>query len=129
MSIRIVCPNCHTAYNAADEQRGQRVRCRQCQAIFRAPDVPPPGSETGGTAARVKDSAQQQPAATPSGTAVDARQGKPSPKRKPARKIPVLGLLLILGGGSGSLLIIAASIVICVWLWNHPPDTWSAAKA
>src|SRR5262249_10292704 len=46
-----------------------------------------------------------------------------------ARKIPVLALMLVIGGVGGSLLIVAGSAVFCVWLWINPPDTWWASKS
>jgi S1-C subfamily serine protease len=44
------------------------------------------------------------------------------------RKIPPFALFLILAGVGGSLLIIAGSIVFCIWLWMNPPETWGVSK-
>jgi predicted Zn finger-like uncharacterized protein len=129
MSTRIVCPNCHTFYNATDDQRGRRVRCKQCQAIFHAvvpEDVahPPDGDGEG-----------QKPEAAPPAPPTNDRKRRPEPsdlgrprRKKSSRKIPLPALLLVIGGVGGSLLIVAASAVVCVWLWVNPPDTWWASK-
>jgi hypothetical protein len=50
-------------------------------------------------------------------------------QKKVSRKVPLVVLFLILGGVSGSLLIVAASAVLCIWLWRSPPDSWWAAKS
>src|SRR5262249_49386862 len=31
MAIRVVCPHCDAAFNVADELRGKKVRCRECE--------------------------------------------------------------------------------------------------
>jgi predicted Zn finger-like uncharacterized protein len=31
MSIRVVCPHCEAAFNVADDLRGKKVRCRECE--------------------------------------------------------------------------------------------------
>lgn len=125
MSTRIVCPNCHTAYNATDDQCGRRVRCKQCQAIFYAA-----GPEEGVhvAAADGAEEGQKTTAANPAVTG-NAGQGdraaraeSPSRKKKAPRKIPPFALFLIIGGVGGSLVIVAASIVICIWLWINPPE-------
>src|SRR5579871_5621481 len=38
MPIRVVCPNCQTSNSVADEQRGKKVRCRECDEPIRVPD-------------------------------------------------------------------------------------------
>jgi S1-C subfamily serine protease len=130
MSIRIVCPNCHMTYNATDDQRGQRVRCRQCQAIFRAAG-PEEGSDlpAGNEDDRVQEAAASRPAVTRDGKKREESNPNHRPPRKKAtRKIPPFALFLIIGGVGGSLLIVAASAVVCVWLWKNPPETWRASK-
>jgi predicted Zn finger-like uncharacterized protein len=107
MSIRIVCPNCATAYNATDDQRGRRVRCKACQAIFCAAGPEP---ET-----------PRNPDKEPNGIS------RPR-KRKSFRKIPPLALFLIISGVGGSLLIVAGSVMFCIWLWLNPPTTWRAGR-
>lgn len=37
MSIRITCPDCDTANNVADEMRGKKVRCRECERSLSVP--------------------------------------------------------------------------------------------
>lgn len=132
MSTRIVCPNCHTAYNATDDQRGRRVRCKQCQAIFHAVE---PGEPA--TFPAMTESGKGQPPATslPADPPAGRKPGEqatpngPSNRKKPARRISALVLLLILGGVGGSLLIIISSVLICLWLWKNPPDTWRVSRA
>src|SRR5436190_1714939 len=34
MSLRIVCPGCRAVYTVADELRGKKARCRECQTLF-----------------------------------------------------------------------------------------------
>jgi predicted Zn finger-like uncharacterized protein len=145
MSIRIVCPNCRTAYNAADDQRGRRVRCKQCQAIFLASagPVPLPGpTEEASVVPAISPIALAagnpgpEPVAGRSATTANApkrpaassHETRPRTKKVP-RKIPLLALFLILGGVGGSLFIVAASVVLCIWLWRYPLDTWQTAKA
>jgi predicted Zn finger-like uncharacterized protein len=131
MSTRIVCPNCHTVYNATDDQRGRRVRCKKCQAIFHAAGP----EDAADLQAADKDGKSKKPAGVSSAPSSEGR-GPPKevgtskgPRRqKSSRKIPALALLLIIGGVGGSLLIVAASAVFCVWLWVNPPDTWWASK-
>jgi predicted Zn finger-like uncharacterized protein len=129
MSTRIVCPNCHTTYNVNDDQRGRRVRCKVCQAIFHVANA------DDGTDLREAQSAERgAPAPLPSAlgaprsSMTEAGIRSRAVRNKPARKIPALALMLIIGGVGGSLLIVAASAVFCMWLWFNPPDTWRAAK-
>ena len=44
MAIKIVCPNCQTTYNLAEEQAGKKVRCKQCEAVI---TVGPPKIQLG----------------------------------------------------------------------------------
>jgi len=94
MSTRIVCPNCRTAHNATDDQRGRRVRCRYCQAIFYAAGP----EEQGGVAASLAEpvAGGKQPG--------KVTQKSRLHKAKATRKISPLVLLLILGGVGGSVL-------------------------
>ncbi|HLJ96482.1 MAG TPA: trypsin-like peptidase domain-containing protein [Gemmataceae bacterium] len=128
MSTRIVCPNCHAAYNATDDQRGQRVRCRQCQAIFYATE-----SEDWTDTPAGDDNSEEFVRATPDpDSRIAAGQAKRSdsrpPPRKRRRRLSALVLLLLMGGAGGSLFIVASSVFICLWLWNNPPDTWWTSK-
>src|SRR5439155_4620220 len=109
MSTRIVCPNCLTAYNATDDQRGRRVRCKQCQAIFHAaePGEPIREVEPASTASSVV------PAAGDNRETQGIAQASPRTKKAP-RRISALVLLLVLGGVGGSLLIILSSVFICL---------------
>jgi predicted Zn finger-like uncharacterized protein len=34
MPIHAVCPECEASYDLVDEQRGKKVRCKKCQAVF-----------------------------------------------------------------------------------------------
>ena len=130
MSIRIVCPNCRTAYNAAHDQRGRRVRCKNCQAIFLAVGPEDRANSFSGDLAcgeKVVASAQQTATAD---SRKAAENSSPSRRRRKRKwpKIPPFALFLILGGVGGSLLIVAGSLVFCIWLWMNPPDTWRNSK-
>jgi predicted Zn finger-like uncharacterized protein len=123
MSTRIVCPNCHTVYNATDDQRGRRVRCKECQAIFHAAGPEDGTREAQSAERRAPDSLRSALRAPRS-----AGNSSGPRRKKPSRKIPALALMLVIGGVGGSLLIVAASAVFCIWLWVNPPDTWWASK-
>src|SRR5436309_13718913 len=111
MSTRIVCPNCHTSYNATDDQRGRRVRCKQCQAIFHAPLFATTGFHLEAASSEPESNRGgklEALAAEPSAAPMDDTKEQPgvrsrAPKRK--ARIPRLVLFLILGGVGGSLLI------------------------
>jgi predicted Zn finger-like uncharacterized protein len=36
MPIHVVCPECRSAYDLIDDQRGKKVRCKKCQVVFTA---------------------------------------------------------------------------------------------
>jgi predicted Zn finger-like uncharacterized protein len=39
MPIQAVCPECQSAYQLADQQRGKKVRCKNCETVFVVPDA------------------------------------------------------------------------------------------
>src|SRR5437773_2231171 len=72
MSIRIVCPNCRAAYTVADELRGKKARCRECQTLFLIGAAAPPAAP-----------------ATPEPIKVEvADDGPPPPPAAPAQNTP-----------------------------------------
>src|SRR5205823_1959056 len=113
MSLRIVCPNCHTAYNATDDQGGRRVRCKQCQAIFAVPLIPMAGLSDPGKiqqAASDDSPAPKQPAGQAMTADPASSRGKAAgenrPRKRAGRTIPGLVLFLVAAGVGGSLLIV-----------------------
>jgi len=85
------CPQCQTRYRLAREKigpQGARIRCSQCQTIFRV-QAPPPGSPP--TPAEAKPS----PLAEPGAAAARPSAPAPAPAPAPARPLPPLARAVI----------------------------------
>lgn len=77
MPIHAVCPACRAAYQLAEQQRGKKVRCKQCDAVFEVADA-----SARPTAVR-RDSSVKRPAAAERPSAI--RSAAPRPAPAPAR--------------------------------------------
>jgi predicted Zn finger-like uncharacterized protein len=117
MPIQAVCPACRAAYQLAEQQRGKKVRCKQCDAVFVVAEV-----SARPTAVR-RDTSVTRPATPARANAPRSAAPRPAPARaKRAEDDDVVeargtksgsnplpwilgcamiggGLLLLLGGG------------------------------
>jgi predicted Zn finger-like uncharacterized protein len=137
MAINAVCPECRAEYNLADQQRGKKVRCKHCDAVFVA------GAALAKKTAEAEEVVEvvERPAAKPKPTAVTARRGAPTkvlrhaaeddaddsddadlqPKRGKGSKGGGSPLPWIIGGGVVGVAAIAGLIVTLVMVLRDPP--------
>src|SRR5712692_1595742 len=147
MAIQIVCPNCRTTYNVAEEQTGKKVRCKKCEAVFTAelpqakPDAPP---EERAALRRPKE----KPDAPADEEMIERRRPQPRsavparrrdryedddedfrPRRPRARKRKSshVGLFLIVGGVIASLFMVVGCVALALWLFTREPTKNGAA--
>jgi predicted Zn finger-like uncharacterized protein len=115
MPVRTSCPDCATSYTLADDQRGKKVRCKNCQAVFTVAAAPPPRKEPP-PAPVTERPARAVPKAAAS---APRRRADPEDDERPARRRPaaapegkktnaplfiglsVLAVLVVAGGGLG----------------------------
>ena len=135
MAIQIVCPNCQTTYNLAEEQSGKRVRCKKCETIFTAelpqakPDVPseelpapsrPEPVDQEGVARRRPQPRAATPARRRDRYADDDQEDfRTSRPRARKRRSSHLGLFLIVGGVIASLVMVIGCAVLALWLFTR----------
>jgi hypothetical protein len=80
MSVRVVCPSCNTAFDAADEFAGRTASCPACGA---AVPVPAPGALAPADAVEVVEEAAELPVAEPIPEAVPPAE---RPRAAPVRR-------------------------------------------
>jgi hypothetical protein len=113
MPFPVTCPECDSTQNVPDEAAGKKLRCKSCQAVFRA--EPPPESETERAPATRKrsrtDDEDRSRKSHPRDREDDRRRRdaeeddvRPG-RRKPRKRSPLplivglVGLVLVLGCG------------------------------
>ncbi len=140
MAVETRCPHCGMTYRVADQQAGQKVRCKKCHQAF---TVPPAPKRPVGQPAAGKPSARDIPIVEPidvealqPGTPplrpaarpvrvehVKRPQGRAS--KKPAREAKSRRLLLplLIGGAVAALVVLVAAGGLAVWLFlpRNPP--------
>jgi predicted Zn finger-like uncharacterized protein len=89
--MQIVCPNCKTSYQLADQAigaNGRSVRCARCQTLWHAvpPAIPAPAVEEAAAVAAFRSELGAGPAAT-ADSAVDMATAPPVPKAAPAEQM------------------------------------------
>src|SRR3954464_3192259 len=89
--MQIVCPNCKTSYQLADQAigaNGRSVRCARCQTLWHAvpPAIPAPAVEEAAAVAAFRSELGAGPAAT-ADSAVDMATAPPGPKAAPAEQM------------------------------------------
>jgi predicted Zn finger-like uncharacterized protein len=157
MSLRIVCPGCQAVYTVADDLRGKKARCRQCQLLFpiEAPAAPAAAPEAAVAAPPAAEPLQALPVETPAPApaapppvvqAVEpadrpAPRRAPPPRRRPAdddeprprrrRKQKSAGgliLLLLLGGGLFAFCIVGSVVLAIMYAFRDPAGDFSVVQ-
>ncbi|HEV3262195.1 MAG TPA: trypsin-like peptidase domain-containing protein [Gemmataceae bacterium] len=132
MSITATCPRCRNPYTLPDVLGGKRIRCKNCDTTFFAPERFGPGA--GHLAGLVVmedepvlldlDEAIQAPRRVPT-TAILP----PRPRRRPAGDRRPLPIPWIVGGVAGVLLILCGIAITAVLLQHGSPSTGARAQA
>lgn len=98
--MTVICPNCKTSYNLADDKArpGAKLRCTVCRQVFVLPDP---------AALAPQDEVLPSPPVSPTsggGQELSISIGTPARTKKGSRKFGVLFLMLLLGLGAGALM-------------------------
>lgn len=132
MAINTTCPECSAAYTLADQQRGKKVRCKHCSAVFVVA-----AASAKKNAAPAKEEVTERPTPRTRPSAVTARKGAPVKGRrdddeddpeikKPRRAAEGRNAMpWIVGGGLAAITIVVAGIVTLVVLLREPSKTAS----
>ena len=148
MPIHVVCPECQSAYDLAEEQRGKKVRCKKCANVFLAETAAPAKPAPKEAVREVKaalprpDRAPPKavaPAAPRRASARDDEDDDREVRRRPAppKKSGNLGTVLLIGGleawkhhYGGQELVVeqapAAPVPVTAPLVSPPPQTTEA---
>jgi len=117
MPIHAVCPECRSAYDLAEEQRGKKVRCKKCATVFVVgAAAQPPREETVREVEAVRGRAEHSspknvvPVAPRRSSARDDEDDDREARRRPAprKKSGGLGPVLLIGG----LAVIALVVIV-----------------
>lgn len=117
MSIRVVCPECGSTYAVAEELRGKKGRCRQCDASFviaesrEAPEAP---SED-------VPRRRERPA-----RGRDGRDDEPAPRTRPRKKRRQFSAVVPLVIVSGIIITVLAALGAGLGVWAYWKSQQSA---
>ena len=134
MSIQASCPNCGMTYALADQQAGQRVRCKKCQEAFKVPsaeervvqqrpaDTPPtrPGRPTE-RPSRSREDDRPTPSRRDESAAPRA-----SKKSRDEAPYPLIPMPLLIGGLVAGAVLLIGVIGAAAWIFtsaNISPTT------
>jgi predicted Zn finger-like uncharacterized protein len=121
MPIYAVCPECQSTYDLADDQRGKKVRCKKCQAVF---EVGAPAEPKRAEARRTVEPVAERPV-RPARKAYgrgDARREDDDydrdERRRPVKKKGSASPWLIIGG-VGAVCVVLLGGVVGIWAIFH----------
>jgi hypothetical protein len=88
--IKLNCPHCATAINAADEHAGKKVRCPACKGVLAVPGAagPAPSPQAvrpPAAASRTTRPVRPEPAGPPAITPAPPDRPYPAPRRRPTQ--------------------------------------------
>jgi S1-C subfamily serine protease len=139
MSIRITCPECKSVCKVEDDQRGKKVRCRECDRLLSVP--------AGGTKIVAKDAeddegfydARSKAAPASKRRDRDDDDDRPAARRDRDGGAPavakkggsgLLAVLLIAGGGVVALGLVGVLLIVAIlFVWTSAPDGRNVAIA
>jgi hypothetical protein len=120
MPIRVICPECETVYNIAENLRGKKFRCRSCEAHVSVPNGPPakaPVEKVTASPPRVRNQPEE---AEDLPLRKKKRDGKARRDKRQSgsffEMLPVWAWLAIIGGGG--LVLIAGCLGGGFLLWR-----------
>jgi S1-C subfamily serine protease len=113
MSIRIVCPDCDTSNSVADEMRGKKIRCRECDRSLSVPSGDRRRDDEGVYDPKGKSAPVQNPRR--GGRDDDRSAGRlDSPPRQAKKGGSGLWAVLLVAGGSLAVAGVVSVILIVV---------------
>jgi predicted Zn finger-like uncharacterized protein len=138
MAIRVVCPHCDAAFRVADDLRGKKVRCRECEKPVPVIAAKPRQAEEDDEAREERVQAKPPKPVPAAARRRDEDDDRPV-RRKPQRyddededddKRPAPGkgkkksaMPLIVGGIVGGVVLVGGVVGLIIWLANREDKT------